>query len=576
MQILRKTEFKKTDNKKNNIKLVITNGSITLILKVFVLSYGIIRTFLINKYLGVSSFGILNIMMTFTPLALIFISASNDYSIFRVLKNKNANKNILNKIINEQIIEIRKSGVISLFFICLLMIVGNFILKSNYLTNWMTILFIASNSIDVLTFAFIVPYTQWYLNANYKNYIFEFLNIIFSTLVNLISFILISLFGIGVIHFNNANYQTGAIYVLLCVNFLLSFRIGISALILNLMKKRYIPWLKKEKIKNKFFKKNNQLYGYILRSFVVTIAASVIPIIFFIISSFIPNISTLSGIYFSYWIFFSIFSIVQSITISLVPFLENKLDSNIKQINSLIFTINFLIIIFLAIFYVGVVPFFSLIINNYLSFYLILILLFSFSILSLNTIDENLIYLDGKPEKYLWLTFFEIIITLISDLIGFLIIFHVKTLIQNCFNIILCLSIGDLVARIFKHFANIYYLSKIVYKCKMHLLFKYKTIYYLIYILTFIFIIIFSTSRFAFSIEAKYTLPLPGIFSKNLNLKQYINDNLADVNWSVIILVTLLVDIVYLVLTCYLIYIFDKNVKKIFKSLFLHSILKTY
>ncbi|MBO6042681.1 hypothetical protein J6P52_06095 [bacterium] len=135
MYILKQTEFKKNTNKKFNIRLVINNSLITLLLKVFVLSYGIIRTFLINKYLGVSSFGILNIMMTFTPLALIFISASNDYSIFRVLKNKNSNKNILNRIINEQIIEIRKSGIISLFFVGLLMVMASFVFKSNYLTN---------------------------------------------------------------------------------------------------------------------------------------------------------------------------------------------------------------------------------------------------------------------------------------------------------------------------------------------------------------------------------------------------------------------------------------------------------
>ena len=73
---------------------------------------------------------------------------------------------------------------------------------------------------------------------------------------------LISLFGIGVIHFNNTDYQLGALYILLCVNFLLSFRIFLSAFILNLMKKKYIPWFKTEKTKNKLFKKkNHDLYG---------------------------------------------------------------------------------------------------------------------------------------------------------------------------------------------------------------------------------------------------------------------------------------------------------------------------
>ncbi|MBO6042682.1 hypothetical protein J6P52_06100 [bacterium] len=67
------------------------------------------------------------------------------------------------------------------------------------------------------------------------------MNILLSTLANLASFILISLFGIGIIYFNNTNHETGALYILLCVNFLLGFRVGLSTLILNLMKRKYLP-----------------------------------------------------------------------------------------------------------------------------------------------------------------------------------------------------------------------------------------------------------------------------------------------------------------------------------------------
>ncbi|MBO7043862.1 hypothetical protein J6W34_04915 [bacterium] len=131
------------------------------------------------------------------------------------------------------------------------------------------------------------------------------------------------------------------------------------------------------------------------------LAVNIIPIILFIISSFIPNITILSGIYFSYITFFAMFIILHSLILSIVPFLENKLKKNIKEINDLIFSINFLMIIFLIILYVGTIPFFSLIVNNYFNYYLILFLLISFSIFSLKSIDENIIYLDGKPQKYL-------------------------------------------------------------------------------------------------------------------------------------------------------------------------------
>ena len=576
MQIIKQSKYKEFNQKNDDAKLIFVNTIITFALKIFVLTFGLIRVFLINKFLGISNYGILNIMMAVTPFALIFISGSNDYSIFRILKNKNGNKTNLNKIMNEQIAEMHKSAILSLFFVVLLMIIAAFVFKSNNLETWMTVLFILSNSLDLLMFAFIVPYTQWYLNAKYKNYIFESWNILFATLVNLISFILISLFGIGVIHFNNTDYQLGALYILLCVNFLLSFRVFLSAFILNLMKRKYIPWFKREKTKNKLFKKKNQLYGYIFHLLLALLAVNIIPIILFIISSFIPNITTLSGIYFSYITFFAMFIILHSLILSIVPFLENKLKKNIKEINDLIFSINFLMIIFLIILYVGTIPFFSLIVNNYFNYYLILFLLISFSIFSLKSIDENIIYLDGKPQKYLWLTFFEIVIALISNLIGFLIIFNIKILTKNCLNILYCLVISDLFARLFKYFANIYYLSKIVYKCKFYFLLKNKIVYYLIYIFTFIFIIIFMTSKFSHNVEMKYTSPLPEIFSNNFDLKNYINDDLKNVNWCSVILITLIIDVGYLFTISYLVYIFDKRFKNIFNKLLFKTNLKTY
>ncbi|MBO6073216.1 hypothetical protein J6P59_06480 [bacterium] len=121
-------------------------------------------------------------------------------------------------------------------------------------------------------------------------------------------------------------------------------------------------------------------------------------------------------------------------------------------------------------------------------------------------------------------------IAVISNVIGFLIIFHINILINNCLNIIFCLVISDLVARAFKYISNIYYLSRIVYKCNINFLLKTKYIYYFIYIITFIFITIFITSNFAYSLERKYTLPLPDIFSKNFVLKKYVLNDLRNVN----------------------------------------------
>lgn len=575
MNFIKQNKYKQFDKKLSDAKSITANSLITLFLKVLVITYGFIRVFLINKYLGVSSYGVLNIMMTITPLALIFITGSNDHSIFRILKNKDKDKKELRRIINEQIIEMRKSAVISFFLVILLMLCGAFIFKSTNLQNWMTVLFILSNSIETMILAFVVPYTQWYLNAKYKNYIYESINIILSTLLNTCGFILISLFGIGIIHFNNVEYSISALYILLCVNFLLGSRVFLSILMLNYLKKKYIPWFKQEKAKNKLFKRNNQLFNYTLHLFLAILATNIIPIILFIISSFVIVASTLSGIYFSYLTFFAVFLILQTVMISMVPFLENRLNQNINEINNLIFTINFFIIIFLIVFYIGTVPFFSLIINNYINFWLIMLMLISFSILTLKTIDENVIYLNGQPQKYLWLTFLEIMIAVISNVIGFLIIFHIHILINNCLNIIFCLVISDLVARVVKYISNIYYLSRIVYKCNINFLLKTKYIYYFIYIITFIFITIFITSNFAYSLERKYTLPLPDIFSKNFVLKKYVLNDLRNVNWTATILITLFIDIIYSSLISYIVYIFDKNFQKIFRRLFIKTNLKT-
>ncbi|MBO6073215.1 hypothetical protein J6P59_06475 [bacterium] len=135
MNFIKQNKYKQFDKKFSDAKSITANSLITLFLKVLVITYGFIRVFLINKYLGVSSYGVLNIMMTITPLALIFITGSNDHSIFRILKSKDKDKKELRRIINEQIIEMRKSAVISFFLVILLMLCGAFIFKSTNLQN---------------------------------------------------------------------------------------------------------------------------------------------------------------------------------------------------------------------------------------------------------------------------------------------------------------------------------------------------------------------------------------------------------------------------------------------------------
>ncbi|MBQ5543944.1 MAG: hypothetical protein IIT97_03355 [Mycoplasmataceae bacterium] len=76
--------------------------------------------------------------------------------------------------------------------------------------------------------------------------------------------------------------------------------------------------------------------------------------------------------------------------------------------------------------------------------------------------------------------------------------------------------------------------------------------------------------------EMKYTSSLPEIFSNNFDLKNYINDDLNNVNWCSVILITLIIDVGYLFTISYLVYIFDKKFKNIFNKLLFKTNLKTY
>ncbi|MBO6072379.1 hypothetical protein J6P59_01795 [bacterium] len=130
-------------------------------LRIFVLSYGMIRIFLINIYLGVSNFGLLNIMMLIAPMSLFLISAFQAKSNYILYKYSLVDDyKSLNIIINEQIKQMRVSTYISLFFLGGLMVLSYFLVNSPGLSHLTACLLIFVNSIGILSLGIVLPYVQ--------------------------------------------------------------------------------------------------------------------------------------------------------------------------------------------------------------------------------------------------------------------------------------------------------------------------------------------------------------------------------------------------------------------------------
>ena len=214
-------------------------------LRFFLIGYGIIRIFLINIYLGVTNFGLFNVMMLITPISLFLISACESKANY-ILYEYSLKKNyvMVNKLLNEQMHKMHYYSFISIFFLGAMMAIAYFFVKSPGLTGTISCLLILANGIGPLLYGIVLPYVQWYLNSLHLNYIYDMWEIFFSSILNILSFIIIILFGIHVITFNHVDYEQSSTYVILIVTFLLSLRYIFANAILNLQKKKYMPWFK--------------------------------------------------------------------------------------------------------------------------------------------------------------------------------------------------------------------------------------------------------------------------------------------------------------------------------------------
>ena len=532
-----------SDKKKILINLFLYYG-----LRIFVLSYGIIRIFLINIYLGVSNFGLLNIMMLVAPISLFMIIGFQNKCNFVLYKYALTDDyKSLNKIINEQIKELRFFCFLSLFVLAGLMSITYFFVNSPGLTHLAACLLVLANSIGILSVGIVLPYVQWYLNALNLNYVYDIWEIIFSTIFNIVSFILIILFGLRVFHFANSNYEQGSTYIVLIITFLLTVRFMLANVILNLQKRKYMPWFKREKVgKVQLFTKNN--LSYIAFELLAQLSMGLIPLSFFILSIFVHLATMLSGIYYSYMTFVLVISMLGWVITAIKPYMAKYVINNtprkVYDFNKLLSGIFIFLGILLLINFVIVSPYIMIFSKSYFCFWFAFIIGLNNLVSTVKIVEEAFIYLDGRPEKYWKLTFYEIIVGIAGLIIGLLIVFYVPSFSKDVFNLIYVIITSELIMRFFKYILNLIYLNKFVYHVKFTKFIHDYWLIYLFWIAAFLFIICFlSVNQYIASLQAKYTKDVIYSIFANGSIDFIINDNIHLINFGNLFLALILINL---------------------------------
>lgn len=567
--------FQKTNDKKK----VLINTSLFMLMQFLIVLYALIRVFLINIYLGVTNFGLLNLMISIAPISTILISGVQVKSMY-VLYQYSLKKNYLkiNEIINNQINEIRKYSYVSIAIVIIFMVFSFFLFKSPQLSGWIIILFILSATIQLLSYGIIVPYVEWYLNSVYKNYIYDAISICFSTILNALIFTIILLFGFKVIIFNNVNSAIGSIYITLIISFLLTAKVYLTNILLFFNRKKYMPWFKRDKnIKNNDFKKIT--FWYFLHEILAFVAVLMIPIVLYILSIFVNLSTSIAGIYYSYLTFAKLITIIGLLLSSLRPYLAkiffNK--NNLFQLNQLIYKIGFFLILFLSLNLIIISPYIMIFSNSYFSFTISFLMIINVLLFSLKSIDENFIFIHGKPEKYSFLTLYEIIIGLLALIIGFSIIFFIPMFSHNILNILYCLIICEIILRISKYILNVFYLNKYVYKISLRI---YLQEYYKIYLFFIVYMIVISL----FLVYSSLPITQDNIFTNNVFLSYFslesieilYNNKIDLISWPNLILFLFFINVFYIISVGIFLKFYDKNVIMLVKNILKKKVNKKY
>ena len=181
-------------------------------------------------------------------------------------------------------------------------------------------------------------------------------------------------------------------------------------------------------------------------------------------------------------------------------------------------------------------------------------------ILCIKSIDENFIFLEGRPEKYFRLTLYELFIGFLSLLIGCLVIFIDKFFYTNVLNILYCVVICEIIERTSKYIFNIFYLTKNIYCIDIKKYLVKKIFLYFIFILLIIscsLSIKFTT--FMTTQESIFNSKLVLNYFENTNINVLFLDNYRLIRWEDLSIIVFFVNLFYILFFIIYLKLFKKD-----------------
>ncbi len=249
----------------NLSKNTIINSIASILLAVTIIIFEFVRTSLTSYVFGVASLGFLTIVLGILPYLTTSHSGLNSVSTFNLIEplKKQTNKQLTNyDEINQKIANLKPQYYVfgSVYTIITIIIAfvfpfifnnqGTLSSNENNFEWYESTLFILSNCVELWATYFIVPISIILLFIHNKSYIYSWLNILFTFLVNIV----IIVFFIC-IKFNLLNISF--IWMNVLIFCLLGLKIVVLMFSLIYFRKNYFPWYKRIRPNSWKVSKNN-------------------------------------------------------------------------------------------------------------------------------------------------------------------------------------------------------------------------------------------------------------------------------------------------------------------------------
>lgn len=327
-------------------KSVIYNSVASVIFAITILIFSLVRTSLIERIYGLSSIGLLSIIIGILP----YISSTHGgiisvakYHLYEKIFRKQYSK--VNETISNIKVQYYFFGFIYLTIILILSFSfpfffknGEIITGSEVIPWYESTLFILSNCIETIANYFIVPISIIIFYILKKSYISNFINILTSIFFNAIIITLLLLTNNHVIELSFINMN-------IIITILLGLRVLVVLLILKPIRDKKITWYKRHKITNK--KISKKMITSVISQYLTQFNSEIYSIVFILATILIPQIELrhgvhppptsngldASGIYYIFvFLIMSSYEVIHSIVDCSVPSMAEHIIFN-KKIN---------------------------------------------------------------------------------------------------------------------------------------------------------------------------------------------------------------------------------------------------